>query len=632
MIINGASRCNVAFWNRHLQDRKKNDRAEVKEIRGVGADNLKEAMLEMLSDATHTRCKNFMYIADFSPTADELLSEDQWDYAITTFEKHRGIPEGQPRVVVEHEKEGRIHRHVIWSRIDLENMKAWSDSRDAKICHAASREISEELGLHRSVSPFDKDLEGERPARHPKHWEMYRGMMSGLDPRDITAEVTSIYRESMSPSDFIAGLQEHGYSIARGDRRNFCILDAAGDVHSLARRLEGVNAKELRTFMSGIDPALLPSITQAKEGYQELKIDLLRDDLAATRREIAWEDALAKAAIEKEEIERQFLEPTPAQERAEGSREKVWPRYPPTYERTKTSPRWHFDDTAKAVGRDRRIRETPRDLRGTAKLIFEAYNQTVTVNQLGQEFNAKEHNPDEFRAKLRESEILLARVTKEEANKSHRHAEFARATGDFAPRFKEGEFVAVTVYGSVFRLNQRVTGENEYAVRRFMNRMNATGIESLEATKKIQAKEYHDPTLTEKMHQLRAFREMLRDGRAVERHKHAVEASKNPEKGITAKDVLRSGKGLARRGWRTMGKPVRAIEGVLNGADRLAEGFIGMFDPELTPQQKAEGRAAELERDLQSDLSRETSQMSAAQEQAQQREAERHGRGHDRDR
>ncbi len=31
---------------------------------------------------------------------------------------------GQPRVIVFHEKEGRRHAHCVWSRIDVEKMKA----------------------------------------------------------------------------------------------------------------------------------------------------------------------------------------------------------------------------------------------------------------------------------------------------------------------------------------------------------------------------------------------------------------------------------------------------------------------------------------------------------------------------
>jgi relaxase-like protein len=306
VVINGASRRNVGFWVKHLQNDKKNDRAELKEVRGLAADNLRDALLEMQDDAQLTQCKNFMYQANFNPCEHEHLTEEQWERTFEIFEQHRGIPPGQPRVVYEHEKEGRTHRHVIWSRIDLEQLKAWPDGLDAKICHAAAREISEELGLQRSISPFDKDREGPRPPRAPKSYEMFRGLQSGLDPRDITAEVTGIFRDSASAAEFEAGLQFHGYQLAQGNRRDFCILDSAGDVHSLARRLDGVKTKELRTFMRDLDREAFPTVDQAKTQYQERMTAQRQADLATVQQEIAWEEALAKAAIEKEKTSRAF--------------------------------------------------------------------------------------------------------------------------------------------------------------------------------------------------------------------------------------------------------------------------------------------------------------------------------------
>lgn len=38
----------------------------------------------------------------------------------------------------------------------------------------------------------------------------------------------------------------------------------------------------------------------------------------------------------------------------------------------------------------------------------------------------------------------VAAVTKEEAERSHRQAEFAKALGNYEPRFKKGEIVIIT--------------------------------------------------------------------------------------------------------------------------------------------------------------------------------------------
>jgi hypothetical protein len=56
--------------------------------------------------------------------------------------------------------------------------------------------------------------------------------------------------------------------LCRGDRRDFCIIDPAGHDHSLARRIEGVKAAELRAFMGDIDRDALPSVAEGREAQR----------------------------------------------------------------------------------------------------------------------------------------------------------------------------------------------------------------------------------------------------------------------------------------------------------------------------------------------------------------------------
>jgi hypothetical protein len=78
----------------------------------------------------------------------------------------------------------------------LRQGKAISDSHDARKNHAIAREIELELCLEKVIGPYDRDANEPRPDRAPKRWEMYRGMATGLDPRDIAAEVTELYHQS----------------------------------------------------------------------------------------------------------------------------------------------------------------------------------------------------------------------------------------------------------------------------------------------------------------------------------------------------------------------------------------------------------------------------------------------------
>ena len=51
----------------------------------------------------------------------------------------------------------------------------------------------------------------------------------------------------------------------RGDRRDYVLLDAAGDVHSLARQIKGARAADIRVRMADLDPATLPGVAEARD-------------------------------------------------------------------------------------------------------------------------------------------------------------------------------------------------------------------------------------------------------------------------------------------------------------------------------------------------------------------------------
>jgi hypothetical protein len=268
MIINGGSRRAGRFFARHLTNEAKNGRVELCEIRGLLADNVAEAFREMEAVACGTRCRNFFYHANINPRDNERLTPEQWEEAIDRLEHNLSL-DGQPRFVIEHEKEGRVHRHVIWSRIDAESMKAISDSLTARIHERTSRELEEAFGLAHTDSVLVK---GREPGRNraPEGWAMFRAQDSGIDPRAVTAEVTELWQSADNGQAFAAALGERGYILAKGDRRDFVIIDPAGDEHSLSRRIAGARAAEVRMRMVDVDRESLPSVADAKELWEQL--------------------------------------------------------------------------------------------------------------------------------------------------------------------------------------------------------------------------------------------------------------------------------------------------------------------------------------------------------------------------
>lgn len=275
MIIEGAPAGNVGFWVKHLQRTDTNEEMHLRDVRGTLAQDLEGALREMQAVASGSRSQgNFMYQANINPRAGERLTPEQWREAIDTLEKNLGL-EGHQRVVVEHVKEGRQHCHVIWNRVDVDTMRVRDMGGNYYTHERTARELEQAFGLERTPRAHG-EREGERKSKRTDLWEHDRGRESGQSPKEIKAELTTLWLASGDGRTFVEALERYGYILAKGDRRDFCIIDRAGDEHSLARRLDGVTARQLREGLAFLDREALPSVAQAKELYEERKAERQR--------------------------------------------------------------------------------------------------------------------------------------------------------------------------------------------------------------------------------------------------------------------------------------------------------------------------------------------------------------------
>lgn len=269
MIIKGGAAGNVGFWSGHLQRDDTNDRAEVMEISGLLATNLPTALREMEAIAAQSRSGgNFMYQANINPRDGERLTEPQWKEAVDTLENHLGL-HGHQRVVVEHEKAGRVHRHVVWNRVDVETLHIKDIGGNYYTHERVARTLEVKFDLQRTASLHSEKRPEGRPDRAEELWQHRAAERSGIDPKQVTSELTDLWRKTDSGKAFAAALEERGYILAQGDRRNFCIVDQAGDAHSLSRRIEGAKVKDLRERLAGIDAATLPTVDGARAAQRE---------------------------------------------------------------------------------------------------------------------------------------------------------------------------------------------------------------------------------------------------------------------------------------------------------------------------------------------------------------------------
>lgn len=265
MIIKGASRAGPRQLARHLQRADTNERVQV-----VQLDSPTESLLEAFRDwqllASGTRGDKGLYHANIDPDARYPMTAEQWKRAVDVLEKELGL-EGQPRAVVMHEKHCRQHVHVVWQRTDIDTMKLISDSFNYKAHERASLALEKEFG-HEIVpgkhAKRDREKQPDLPKAEISHAEWQQGERAGIDPRAFKDAITELHRRSDTGRAFQLALEERGLLLAKGDRRDYVIIDANGQVYSLARQIKGVTAKDLREFMSDIDRDAIPSVEQVK--------------------------------------------------------------------------------------------------------------------------------------------------------------------------------------------------------------------------------------------------------------------------------------------------------------------------------------------------------------------------------
>jgi hypothetical protein len=262
VIIKGGSCAGAGRVAAHLLRADQNERVKLIEIRGVAAEDLRGALIDMAALASGTNCHKPLYSASINPRAGEQLSAGQWDHAVERLEAALGL-KGRPRVVVEHVKDGRAHRHVAWARVDPARKHTASDSHNYRIHETVARALEREFGFER-VQGAHVERDGPRPGRTPSHDEMQQGARSGIDPRQAKAQITALWRSTKTGREFAAALKAAGWTLCRGDRRDFVLVDHKGGVHSLARRVEGATAKSIRARMADIDPMSLPSVKEAR--------------------------------------------------------------------------------------------------------------------------------------------------------------------------------------------------------------------------------------------------------------------------------------------------------------------------------------------------------------------------------
>ena len=270
MIIKGGSRAGPRQLARHLQRADTNERVEILQLDSPTG-NLNEALRDWQFISTGTRGSKGLYHANIDPDARYTMTADQWKIAVDRLEKELGL-DGQPRAVVMHEKHGREHVHVVWQRTDIDTMTMVPDSYNYVAHERASLALENEFG-HDHVpgkhAKRDREKQPAFPQEKINHAEWQQAERAGADPHAFKDAITAIYKSCDNGQAFQSALEQHGFALAKGDRRDYVLVDTDGQIYSLARQIKGVATKDLRAFMADVDPERIPTVEQAKAQQEE---------------------------------------------------------------------------------------------------------------------------------------------------------------------------------------------------------------------------------------------------------------------------------------------------------------------------------------------------------------------------
>ena len=264
MILKGSTTSSISHAGRlanHLLSERDNDHLQVLEIAGQQTDDPKQAMLFMHGAVTLTRGKKGLFQVSINPEEGEVMTHEQWDDAVVRVEKEFGLI-GQPRIIVEHIKEGRQHRHIVWQRTNYETEKLVPindyKTRLVKQAREMERDYGHRIVNDQTIGPkFDQ-------AAHRQAKRLQKKDDQALDPKNRSAFIRQAWERSENADDFVKALKDGGLELAQGNKARMVLLHSeTGEIikGSLGRHLKCpdkgiVRAAELREWANGLSAPL----------------------------------------------------------------------------------------------------------------------------------------------------------------------------------------------------------------------------------------------------------------------------------------------------------------------------------------------------------------------------------------
>ena len=256
MILVGAQRGHGKKLADHLLNDRDNDHVEVHEVSGFVSDDLTGAFKEVQAIAKGTRCTQPFFCVSLNPPADAAVTVEMFEAAADRIAVAQGLV-GQPRAMVFHEKDGRRHAHVVWSRIGAATMTAKNLPYFKSKLQAISRDLFVEHQWKMPQGLRDRSLTSPTNVTLAEWQAAKRRGKNAIDQKRLIQQCWAV---SDSRASFEAALKDHGYLLAQGDRRGHVVVCHDGEVLPVARAT-GLKAKAVRARLG--EPEGLLSVEKA---------------------------------------------------------------------------------------------------------------------------------------------------------------------------------------------------------------------------------------------------------------------------------------------------------------------------------------------------------------------------------
>jgi hypothetical protein len=273
VIIKGKSiSCSQRSRDHYLRG-KENEKITVLEVLGFATKDADEALSMIELSAKGSRCKKPLYSAKINPEPGRVWTKPEVERAIEILEQNLGLT-GHARVVVEHQKHGRIHYHVLWDRFQPGGGPAVRMSNDYAVHQKTQRQIEKEFGLKPMMAK----------GRDFKDWEVKWAKRYGFDIFKLREQITKDFNGVKSGQEFMAALKAKGVVLCRGDKSQFVVILPWGQHKALSSMIYGRPTKAvLRRALADIDIKKLPTVAEGKTQVKATLPKIKRRGGGATR-------------------------------------------------------------------------------------------------------------------------------------------------------------------------------------------------------------------------------------------------------------------------------------------------------------------------------------------------------------